>query len=68
MGSIIKPYNNKLINSTKHHAQPCSCRKKEACSLEEKGITENIIYKCTVSTSGYPDKAYLGNAEDLKKR
>ena len=25
--------------------------------------TENTIYKCIVSTSVYPDKAYLGTAE-----
>ena len=30
--------------------------------------TENLICKCIVSTSGYPDKAHLGTAEeDFKK-
>ena len=31
--------------------------------------TENILYKYIVSTSGHPDKVYLGTAEgDFKKR
>ena len=42
--------------------------KKEDCPLEGKCRTENIIYKCIASTSGHPDKVYLGTAEDFKKR
>ena len=42
--------------------------KKEDCLLEGKCRTENIIYKCMVSTSDHPDKTYLGTAEgDFKK-
>ena len=67
--NIMKSTNKKLINSSNHHPQPCNCRKKEHYPLEGKYRTENIIYKCMVSTSGHPDKAYLGNAEtDSKKR
>ena len=62
MGTIIKSHNKKLINSNSHHAQPCSCRKKD-CTLEGKCRTENIIYKCVVSTSDHPDKAFLGTSE-----
>ena len=38
--------------------------------MEGKSRTENVIFKCIVSTSGHPpDKAYLGTAEgDFKKR
>ena len=37
--------------------------------MEGKCRTENIIYKCIASTSGHPDKVYLGTAEgDFKKR
>ena len=61
VGNIIKSHNKKLINnSSNYHGQPCNCRK---CR------TENITYKCIVSTSGHPDKVYLGTAEgDFKKR
>ena len=56
VGNIIKSHNKKLINnSNNYHVQPCNCRK---CR------TENITYKCIVSTSGHPDKVYLGTAEE----
>ena len=68
MGKIIKSRNMKLINLSNHHAQPCNCRKKEACRLQGKCRTENINCKCIVSTSGHPGKIYLGTAEgDFKK-
>ena len=63
VGNITKPHNKKLISSSKHHAQPCNCRKKEDCPLEGKIRTKNIIYICILSTSGHSDKVYLGTAE-----
>ena len=37
--------------------------------MEGKRRTENILYKCIVSISGFPDKVYLGAAEGhFKKR
>ena len=37
--------------------------------MEGKCRTENILYKCIVSTFGHPDKVYLGTVEgDFKKR
>ena len=37
--------------------------------MEGKCRTENIIYKCIASTSGQPDKVYLGTAEgDFQKK
>ena len=30
--------------------------------MEKKWRTKNIIFRCIVSTSGHPDKAYLGTA------
>ena len=69
VGNIIKSHNKKLINSSNHHEHPCNCSKKEDCPLEGKSRTENIIYKCIVSTSGHPNKIYLGTAEGgFKKR
>ena len=66
---VINSHNKKLINSSNHHEQPWNSRKKEDCPLEGKCRTENIIYKCIASTSGHPDKVYLGTAEgDFKKR
>ena len=67
VGNIIKSHNKKLINSSNHHEQLCNCRKKEDCPLEGKCRTENIVYKCIASTSGPPDKLYLGTTGDFKK-
>ena len=61
--NISKSHNKKRVNLSDHHEQPCNCRKKEDCPLEGKCRTENIIYKCIVSTSGHPDKVYLGTTE-----
>ena len=52
-----------IYNLSKHHAQPRNCRKKEDCPLVGKCSTENINYKSIVSTSGHPNKTYLGTAE-----
>ena len=42
---------------------------KSTCPLNGQCQTQDIIYKCTVSTSVNPDKVYLGTAEgDFKKR
>ena len=68
VGNIIKSHNKKVINSSNHHEQPCNCRKKEHCPLEGKCRSENIIYKCIVSTSGHPDKVYLGTAKEILKK
>ena len=67
-GNIIKSHNKKLVDSSKHHAQPCSCWKQEDCPLERKCRSENIIHKCIFSTSGDPDKVYLGTAEGYFKK
>ena len=64
----IKSHIKKLISSSNHHPQPCNCRKKEDCPLDGKCRTENIIYKCIVSTSVNPDKAYLETAEGYFKK
>ena len=43
-------------------------REKEKCPLEGKFRSEDI-YKCVVTATGHPRKAYLGTAEgDFKQR
>ena len=42
----------------------CDCRKKEECPFEGKCRSEDITYKCVVTATGHPRKAYLGIAED----
>ena len=67
VGNIIKSRNKELINSSNHHAQPWKCRKNKDCLLEAKCRNENNL--CIISTSGHPDRAYLGTwEEDFLKR
>ena len=66
MGSIIKAHNSRVLReSDPNESQPpksCSCPKtrKDQCPLQQKCLTENIIYKATVSTAG-GEKEYIGS-------
>ena len=66
--SIIKSHSKKLVNAENKQTKDCNCRKKEKCPLEGKCRSEDI-YKCVVTATGHPRKAYLGTAEgDFKQR
>ena len=55
------------MKSNAPNTKSCDCRTKSTCPLN--GQCQDIIYKCTVSTSVNPDKVYSGTAEgDFKKR
>ena len=69
ISSITSSHNKKLIKNNAPNTKPCNCRNKSACPLNGQCQSQDIIYKCTVSTSVNPDKVYLGTAEgDFKKR
>ena len=40
-----------------------NCRNKGDCPLDGLCQTNDIIYKCVVSTKNMPEKVYLGTAE-----
>ena len=63
VGSIIKSHNKKLVNAENKQDKDFNCRKKEECLLEGKCRSVDIIYKCIVTATGHPRKAYLGTAE-----
>ena len=47
----------------------CNCRNKGDCPLDGLCQTNDVIYKCVVSTKNMPEKVYLGTAEgDFQKR
>ena len=69
MSSIISSHNNKLMKNNALSIKPCNCRTKSKCPLNGQCQSQEIIYKCTVSTSINPDKVYLGITEgDFKNR
>ena len=67
--SIIKSHNKKLTSTENKQTKKCKCRKKEKCLLEGECRSEDIMYKCVVTATGYPRKLYLVTAEgDFKQR
>ena len=72
MGNIIKNHNRKILNE---HNEPdssqkrCNCRNKDLCPLDGKCLTNNVIYKATVTTSSEITNTYIGMTEnDFKTR
>ena len=59
VANIIKSYNKKQISCNNQIIFPPKCRKKEDCPLEGKCSTNDIIYKCIASATGFPSKVYL---------
>ena len=67
--SVISSHKKKLIKNNAPNTKPCNSRTKSKCPLNGQCQSQDIIYKCTVSRSVYPDKVYSGTAEgDFKKR
>ena len=64
VASIIKSHSKKLINTSIYNTLSSSCRKKHECPLDSTCRVENIVYKCVAAVHGYPNKVYLGTAED----
>ena len=69
ISSIISSHSKKLMKNNAPNTKPCNCRTKSKCPLNGQCKSQDIIYKCTVETSGNRYKVYLGTAEgDFKKR
>ena len=69
LGNIIKSHNKKLISSNNQIILPFNCRRKEECPLQGKCGTNDVVYNCIASTTGFPNKVYLGTAQgEFKKR
>ena len=70
MSIVISSHNMKLMKNNAPNTKSCNCRTKSKCLLSGQCQSQDIIYKCTVSsTSVNPDKVYLGTAEgDFKRR
>ena len=62
--SIITNHNTRIIKKSQTQATSadnCNCRNKEACSLKNKCMNKDIVYKATISTSNKNDtKHYIG--------
>ena len=72
MKSIISSHIKALL-SDYHRSQThtdekeCNCRKKDQCPLDEKCLTQNVVYQATVSTQS-SSETYVGLATNFKER
>ncbi len=62
--SIISKHNTRITGKSKPQCKvidPCTCRDKKTCPLQEKCMTKDILYKATVTTSNANStKHYIG--------
>ena len=66
---IIKQHNKDVSNKKQKQTNPCNCRNKNECPLNENCKVQNVIYKCTVSaTQPFKQRVYLGIIEGSWKQ
>ena len=62
--SIISKHNTRITGKSKPQCEvidPCTCRDKKTCPLQEKCMTKDMVYKATVTTSNTNStKHYIG--------
>ena len=69
--SIINKHNKTVLDPpTNTSDRTCNCINKEKCLLQEKGLTNNIMYKATVTSNQdtYQHKIYYGITETKFKQ
>ena len=60
---IIKKHNKTVLHlRTNTNERTCSCINKEKCPLQEKCLTNNVMYKATLTSiqNTYQHKVYYG--------
>ena len=72
MKSIISLHNKALLSDyhrsqTQTDEKECNCRKKDQCPLDEKCLTQNVVYQATVSTQP-SSETYVGLTTNFKER
>ena len=62
MEQIISGKNAKVLTETKEKEKICSCprNKKDDCPLDQKCLTDNLIYQATVTLPNHETKTYIG--------
>ena len=59
MGSVIASHNRRIIQPTSNNLG-CNCRDRVEFPLDNKCLTENIVYKAVVPAPSKPDKKKFG--------
>ena len=72
MAKIIKSHNAKIlgkVDASSTSDKQCNCRKKDLCPLIGVCLTNNVVYKATVTISPGDVRVYIGMTEhSLKTR
>ena len=72
MKSIINNHNSTILKkvTTPTDKKTCNCIKKDECPLNEYCLTENVIYKASITSTetNYEPKVYIGLAETTFKK
>ena len=71
MKNIINTHNKKLINPPKDNiARTCNCIRKHHCPLNKKCLTNNVLYKASITPNEENPKTnnYYGVCETVFKR
>ena len=66
MANIIKNHNRKILNECEmtDNRRTCNCRNKNLWPLDGKCLTNNVIYKVTVTTASRTTSNYIGMVEN----
>ena len=69
IGQVIKNHNKSIMdkNEPELSQKQCNCREKTACPLQNKCLTECVVYKAQV-TSGNETSTYIGLTEGTFKK
>ena len=71
MAQIISGKNSKVLTETEEEVKTCSCPKnrKNECPLDQKCLTDNLVYQATVTLPNNETKTYIGQTStDFKAR
>ena len=69
IGQVIKNHNKSILDQNEPELlkKRCNCREKTACPLENKCLTEYVVYRAQV-TSGNETSTYIGLTEGTFKK
>ena len=59
MKNIINTHNKKIINPSKDIAKTCNCIRRHKCPLNGKCLTNNVLYKASISLNEENSKAKI---------
>ena len=66
MAKIIKSHNAKIlgkVDASSVSEKKCNCRKKDLCPRDGACLTNNVVFKATITTSPGDERVYISMTE-----